>query len=51
MIVNPCVCCGVEVPEGSQVCWSCGHLNWTHDQATHCTADAVEYKRKDQRDE
>ena len=23
MVVNPCVCCGEEAPEGSQVCWSC----------------------------
>jgi hypothetical protein len=25
MVVNPCVCCGEEAPEGSQVCWGCEH--------------------------
>jgi hypothetical protein len=27
------------------------HPNWTHGQITHCTAYAVGYKRKDQRNE
>lgn len=23
--MNTCVCCGVEIPEGRQVCWMCEH--------------------------
>ena len=25
MTSNFCVCCGVEIPEGRQVCWNCEH--------------------------
>ena len=26
MDVDRCICCGVQVPEGRQVCWSCEHM-------------------------
>lgn len=23
--MNTCICCGIEIPEGRQVCWNCEH--------------------------
>lgn len=26
MDVDRCICCGAQIPEGRQVCWSCEHM-------------------------